>query len=150
MANIRALDTYIYPVRFPVELMGKLRTYIKGKQKPAPSLGNGKKIRKPMRDMKVSDFVVEVMEKALGDVNMDAESRKWVERIIERNAKFRKKYQQKALENRKNPADYLKSGPKPGKKYPKFLEAMKKLAAKRRAEGWVRGRNKENRGIGAK
>ena len=150
MANIVAIDTYRYPINFPVELAGKVRTYIKGKMKPAPQLGEGKKIRKPLKAMTPSDYVVEVVERSLADFQMDAESRKWVDAIMARNLKYRAKYRQLALERRKDPADYLKSGPKPGKKYPKFLAAMKKLAEKRRAEGWPRGKNKKNRGKGAK
>lgn len=146
MANIRAIDTYKYPISFPVELMGKLRTYIKGKQRPSRPLGEGKKIRKPMRAMSVSDFVTELVARSMADVKMDAESRKWIEMIQARNLKARAKYRQMAIARHKKPEEKLKSGPKPGHVSPKFLEAMKKLSEKRRKYGWVRGKNKKNRG----
>lgn len=146
MANIKAIDTYKYPVLFPVELMGRLRTYIKGKQKPSRPLGEGKKIRKPMRAMTVSDFILEISEKALAGVKMDADSRKWVDAMFEKNRQERDKQRKLAIARHKKPEEKLKPGPKPGKVSPKFLEAMKKLSEKRRKYGWVRGKNKKNRG----
>ena len=146
MANIRAIDTYKYPVAFPVELMGKLRTYLKGREVPSRPLGEGRKVRKPMRPMHVTDFVVRLVEKSMADVKMDADSRRWIEMIQARNLKSRAKYRQMAIARHKKPEEKLKSGPKPGHVSPKFLEAMRKLSEKRRKYGWTRGKNKKNRG----
>lgn len=148
MANFKAVDVYRYSVSVPVELAGKIRTFIKGKQvqvHPRVEMN----IRKPMRKMTPTDLFVSLAEKFLADVSMDAESQKWVNACFEKNRKIRKLVLAQHLANRKKPEEKLKSGPKPGKKYPKFLAAMKKLAEERRAKGWKKG-SKKNKAAEAK
>lgn len=149
MANFHAVDVYRYSVTVPANLAGKIRTYIKGKQVPARPLV-GMNIRKPMRKMTPSDLLITFAEKNLADVHMDAESQRWVNGLLEKNMKNRKVIVAARLANRKKPEEKLKCGPKPGKKYPKFLAAMKKLADERRANGWKKGSKKNKAAAGVK
>ena len=150
MANIQAVTAYRSPAFLPLEFAARLRTYLKGKQMPARPLGGGLKIRKPFRAMTPSDFFEGLTAKALVGVKPDVESMQWADAIIAKNKKSRAEKRAKAVANRKRKEDYLKSGPKPGKKYPKFLEAMRKLGEKRRREGWNNGKTAKKRGKSSK
>lgn len=132
MANVIAVNTYRFNTRFPMELAGKMRTYLKGRKSPAREI-TGRGIRKEFRQMTPSDYLVGLAERDLSDIAMDAESREWVAREMQKNIKFRDRTIAENKAKRKDPSEYEKPGPKPGKTYPKFLAAMKKLAAERKA-----------------
>lgn len=132
MANIKAVDNYKYCILTPVELAGKIRTYLKGKKVPAREI-DGRRIRTPLRAMTPSDFFISAVADKLKDVEMDAESMKWTQSVIQENLRKREIQLAKNRAARKPQADKLKPGPKPGNgPSPKFVAAMKKLGAERR------------------
>ena len=144
MANIQAIDIYRFALDVPMELAGKIRTWLKGRECPARPL-KGRNIRKPTRKMTASDMFVDHFSKEMADVRMDAESIKWVEEQLAKNQRKREYWQEKAKAKRKPRDQWEKCGPKPGKKYPKFLAAMKKLGEDRRANGWKKGSKKSGK-----
>lgn len=147
MANVKAVDGYKYCVLTPLELAGKVRTYIKGKKLPARKI-TGRGIRTPFRAMTPSDFFVAAAEEKLADFKMDAESAQWIEVVLAKNLKAREKQIAKNFAARKPDSEKLKSGPKPGNPSPKFIAAMRKLGAERRATNgtWYGAKKKESSG----
>lgn len=140
-------------VNIDLELAGRLRTWLKGRTKPAVSR-HGQNIRKPIVPMVASDFFESLAEKALADVQMDSESRKWVEEQYRKNLETRQKLIAYVTAHRKDAnwsgpgyssPLYEKRGVKKGNKSPKWLASMKALAEKRRTEGWERGPNKNKK-----
>lgn len=132
MACVKALDVYRVSAHIPVESAGRMRTYLKGKTMPARHI-TGRGIIKEVRLMTTSDFITEAINSKLEGVTMDAESREWVEAQLRKNLKERKRVVEKHKSERKPPEQWLKRGPKPGKKYPKYLAAMKRLGEERKA-----------------
>ena len=150
MANKPSIEKIKMVIGLDLELAGRLRTWLKGRTKSAISR-NGLKIRKPVVAMGPSDFFDDLAEKALADVQMDAESRKWVEAQLAKNIEVRKKLIAYEIKKRKDAnwsgygyssPKYAKRGVKKGNKSPKWLASMKALGEKRRKEGWKRGPSK--------
>lgn len=153
MANKPSIEKVKVGVLIDLELAGRLRTWLKGRTKPAISR-HGQNIRKPTVPMVQSDFFESLAEKALADVQMDAESRKWVEAQYAKNLETRKKLIAYVTAQRKDAnwsgpgyssPLYKKRGVKKGNKSPKWIASMKALAEKRRKEGWERGPNKNKK-----
>ena len=140
------INRHHFDVSMDVEDAARVRTFIKGKTMPARSF-NGRKTRKAVRAMTVSDFFEIAGKKIVDGVKPDSESLKWMMERVSKMKRQREIVDEKVRNgvNRKPKSQWLKRGPKKGKTYPKYLAAMAKLAAKRRADKDIlRGHNENN------
>lgn len=121
---------------FTLDLMdaARLRTYIKGKEVPAKAYG-GRKLRKLTKPMSPSDFIESHICGILKDVTPDVESLTWMDKRFKANLKIREKNDAlvKSGAFRTPESEWKKRGRVKGKVYPKYEEAMAKLAQRRAA-----------------
>lgn len=112
------------------ETAARLRTVVKGQTMP-PITFKGRKTRKATRKMSIGYYVSQLVEKSVVGVKPDAESIQWM--AAGRKAAIKKREEQDERVrngvNRKPKSEWKKPGRVAGKVYPKYVAAMKRLAA---------------------
>lgn len=72
-----------------MEVASRIKTVIEGKEvKQKPKEGH--KVRKPMRPMGMSDYLIALAEKAVRKVTPSESAKKWAKERYEKNLKVRK------------------------------------------------------------
>lgn len=117
----------------------KLHTVIKGKTMPALEFKD-RKPRKETRQMSVGCFIEQMVVERLKDVKPDADALKWIAERRKKAIAMREKQDEKVRNgaNRKPKSEWKKRGRVAGKVYPKYEEAMKRVAAEKRRAAELR------------
>lgn len=89
MATQRDPNRQAVMSHIPLETAAKIRTFIKGKTVKCKAK-KGMQVRKQVRDMTMSDYIIERAETGVKNVKMDDESRKWMEERLRKNTRARK------------------------------------------------------------
>lgn len=133
MVNQRNVDKVREDFLTDWETAAKLRTVVKGKVMPATEF-KGRKTRKSSRQMSVGYYINTIVKDSVKDVTADAESLKWVCEARKKAVQIRARQDERVRNgaNRKPKSEWLKPGRVAGKVYPKYEEAMKRVAAAKR------------------
>lgn len=85
----------------PMDVACRIKTVIAGKEVKQKAK-EGHKVRKPMRPMGMSDYLIALAEKAVRKVTPSEAAKKWVKERYEKNLKARKIQDDKSRRAAKN------------------------------------------------
>ena len=87
----------------PIGLVAKIKSHIAKKTVPN-KVSPGKVVRKPVRPMCVSDFLIGLAEKRLEKCKVESRCEEWAEATLQRNLLRRKRQDEALAERRKHKA----------------------------------------------
>ncbi len=85
----------------PIGLVAKIKSHIAKKTVPN-KVSPGKVVRKPVRPMCVSDFLIGLAEKRLEKCKVESRCEEWAEATLQRNLLRRKRQDEALAERRKH------------------------------------------------